>query len=147
MTDMVAPRGRGPVWLGAAAAFGVAWNAFGLIQLADMLAQTGASLMMRGMSAAAAEVYLALPGWMSVVFAIGAGGGVAGSVALALRRRVALQLFAASLAGYIALYAGDLAHGLFALIPGQQAILTTVVAIAVALLAVAWIARRRNMLR
>lgn len=131
-----------PIWLLAVAAFGVAWNVFGLMQLADFIGQTRASLMMKGMSAPAADLYYGLPAWMKLAFAIGSGGGLIGSIALAAGRRIAVPVFAVSLAGYVALYAGDAAYGVFAVIPGQMAILSLVVAIAVALLAASLTARR-----
>jgi len=131
-----------PVWLLMVAAFGVAWNVFGLVQLANFIGQTRESLMMKGMSAPAADLYYGLPAWMKLAFAIGSGGGLIGSVALAAGPRVAVPILAASLAGYVALYAGDVAYGVFAAIPGQMAILSLVVAIAVALLGAALVARR-----
>jgi hypothetical protein len=45
------------------------------------------------------------------------------------------------------LFAGDVAYGVFAALPLQLAILTVVVLIAAALLAVSWLADRRGLLR
>jgi len=102
--------------------------------------------MAAGMTQAQAEVYLALPAWISVVFAIGVLGGLLGSVALALRRRVAKPIFAASLVGYLLLFAGDTYHGVFAAIPSQLAILGVVVTVAAVLWGMARLADRRSML-
>lgn len=134
MTDNHSVLARVPAWLWVVAAFGVAWNAFGLVQLADFVGQTRASLAMKGMTPPAAELYYALPAWMKLAFAVGSVGGLSGSVALIARPRVATPLFATSLAGYVALYAGDWAHGVFDVIPGQMTVLSVVVAIAVFLL-------------
>lgn len=146
MTDAALIRRRLPVWLAAAALLGAAWNVFGVVQLADFATQTQASLMMSGMSPEAARLYYGLPFWMTIVFAIGSIGGVIGCVLLLARNRVAVPIFALSFAGYIALFAGDYAYGVFEAIPGQMAILATVVLIAAVLWGVAWVARRRGLL-
>ena len=70
MTDATMPRTRLPFWLYLAAAFGVTWNVFGLVQLADFVGQTRDSLMMKGMTPAAADLYYALPAWMKRVIVI-----------------------------------------------------------------------------
>lgn len=141
-------RGRAAlIALMATALLGIAWNAFGVVQWAGSLGATQDTLMGRGMTAAQSAAYLALPGWMTVAFAVGVFGGLLGSGALAARRRVALPLFAVSLVAYIALYAGDLAHGLFDVMPTQQPILNAVVGIAVALPLAALAARRHGLLR
>ena len=67
-------------------------------------------------------------------------GGLLGSVLLMLRNRVATPVFAASLAGYVVLYIGDITEGIFAVMgPPQVVVLTAVVLIAAALL---WSSRR-----
>lgn len=129
------------------ALLGIAWNAFGVFQWAGSLGATQDTLMGRGMTAAQSAAYLALPGWMTLAFAVGVFGGLLGSLALAMRRRVALPVLGVSLVAYVALYAGDLAHGLFDVMPTQQSILNLVVAIAVALPLAALAARRRGLLR
>jgi hypothetical protein len=136
-----------PAWLWAAGAVGTAWNVYGLYQYVGTFTPSGQAAMTAGMSAAQAELYLSLPAWISVVFAIGVFGGLAGSIALLLRRRIALPIFAASLAGYVLLFAGDTYYGVFEAIPSQLAILAVVVLIAAALLAAAWQAGRRGLLR
>lgn len=139
--------GRVPIWLWGAGSLGVAWNLYGLYQFAAGFTPAGRAAMTAGMTSAQAELYLSLPGWISVVFAIGVFGGLIGSTALLLRRRIALPVFAASLIGYILLFTGDIAYGVFAALPSQLAILTVVVLIAAALFAVAWLADRRGLLR
>ena len=134
------------MWIWAVAVLGVAWNAFGLVQLADFATQTHASLMMKGMTAKAADLYYALPVWMQVAFAIGSGGGLIGSIALAARSSIAVPIMIASFVGYVALYLGDYAHGVFDVIPGQMAVLSVVLAIAIALLGASIFAQRRGLL-
>lgn len=144
LTDNVVT--RGPVWPVMTAAMGTVWNAYGVYQFLGSFAQTKQSLMSVGMTAAQAELYLSLPAWISVAFAIGVFGGLAGSVALLLRKALALPLFAVSLAGYIVLFAGDAYFGIFASMPSQLVLLAVVVAIAAALLWAASRAKRQGLL-
>ncbi|MBC7939959.1 MAG: hypothetical protein H7Z19_09390 [Chitinophagaceae bacterium] len=130
-----------------AAVLGVLWNAYGVYQFAGSFTQTLDSLMATGMTQAQAQVYLALPAWIGVVFAVGVSGGLIGSLAMAARRSVAVPIFATSLVAYVMLFAGDAYHGVFASIPSQLAILAVVVLIAAALLGAARLAQRRGLLR
>lgn len=143
MNDSTLPYVRMPAWVWIVAAFGVAWNIFGLVQLADFFTQTRESLMIKGMSAEAASLYYALPLWMKLAFATGSIGGLAGSVLLALRRRAAVPVLGLSLAGYVALWMGDYGYGVFAVVAGQLVMLSLVVAIAVGLLGAALQVQRR----
>ena len=137
---------RTPPWLWAAAALGILWNLYGVYQYVGSFTDAGRAAMTAGMTASQAAVYLSLPTWISVAFALGVFGGLAGSVLLALRRLTARQVFAASLIGYAALFAGDAYHGVFAAIPSQLAILAVVVAIAAALAWAAHVAAKRKLL-
>lgn len=119
---------------------GLAWNIFGAMQFAGQLTQTESAMMGAGMTEAQIAVYSSLPVWMDIVFGIGTIGGVIGCILLMLRKRLAVPVFAASLAGYIILFVGDITHGVFAAFGASQIfILSTVVAIAVGLF---WFARR-----
>ncbi len=147
MTDATLVRPSLPGWLALVALLGAGWNAFGIFQLADFVTKTQASLLMSGMSSEAARLYYGLPSWMTIVFAVGSTGGLIGSFALLARRSAAVPVFATSLLGYIALFAGDYAYGVFDAIPGQMAILAFVVLVAASLLIAAWVARSRGLLR
>jgi hypothetical protein len=136
-----------PVWLTGLAAAGIAWNLFGVWQFAGSFTQTEQSLMAAGMAQGQAALYLALPVWVSIAFAIGVLGGLTGSIALLARRSVAVPVLAASLAGYIVLFAADWSFGVFAAIPEQLAILAMVVLIAMVLMAAAAFAARKSLLR
>ena len=129
----------------SAGILGIAWNLFGVVQWALSLGATPESLMGGGLTRAQADLYLALPAWMTLAFAVGVFGGLFGSIALLLRSRRAVPILGVSLAAYLVLFAGDATLGLFAAIPQQLAILSLVVAIAIALSAVAW--RTRASLR
>jgi hypothetical protein len=136
-----------PLWLRAAASFGVLWNAFGVWQFANSFTQAGRAAMTAGMTEAQAQAYLSLPSWVSVVFAIGTCAGLLGTIALAINRRIAVPVLAASLTGYGLLFAGDAIHGVFDGAPGQLIILAFVVLIAAAMLWTSWLAGRRGLLR
>ncbi len=146
MTEAIVTKPRLPLWLLIVALLGAIWNAFGLFQLVSAITQTEAGLMMQGMSAEAARTYYNLPLLMDLAFAVGAGGGVLVSVALLARNAIAVPVALASLIGYIFLFAGDYAYGLFALIPAQLAILSTVVAIAVVLFGISLFAKARKII-
>lgn len=136
---------RGARLLAAAALAGIAWNAFGVVQWLKTESATLDSLTAGGLSPAQAALYLILPAWISVAFAVGVGAGLAGSVALLLRRhRHALVLLSLSLLAYAVLFAGDAWLGLFAAIPGQMAIPSVVVLIAIGLWALALHAYRQQ---
>jgi len=138
---------RAPAWFWAMAGFGVLWNLYGIYQFFGTLTPAGRSAMAAGMTAAQAQIYFSLPAWMTAVFAIGVFGGLLGSLALATRRAAALPVFAVSLVGYIGLFAGDVYFGILDAMPSQLAILAFVVVVAMALLATAWAARSRALLR
>ncbi|MBS2015490.1 MAG: hypothetical protein JST00_21560 [Deltaproteobacteria bacterium] len=123
------------------AAAGIAWNAFGVVQLLQTLRSTPESLVRMGMTPMQASVYASYPAWMNVAFAVGAFGGLLGSLALLLSQTAAAKkVFAASLLGYVVLFVGDLTEGVFAALGASQvAILTFVIAVAAGLLA--WTAR------
>ena len=137
-----------PTLIRAVAALGLAWNAFGVIQFWGQASATPAMLMAKGMTAAQATLYASLPGWMTIMFAIGVFGGLVGTVLLLISQRAATTLLGMSLVGYVALYIGDITQGVFAAFgTGQIVVLTMVVTIAVALLMLSLHADRRGWLR
>ncbi len=126
---------RRPPWLPLAATLGLAWNIFGLVQFTGSLLRSEASLIESGLDADQAAVMMGYPAWMTVAFAVGVIGGTLGSALLLLRKKLAVPVLAASLAGYILLYIGDILYGVFAALGAPQIIvLTLVVVIAAALL-------------
>jgi hypothetical protein len=135
-----------PLWLTGPAAAALAWNVYGLWQFAKSLTHTPESLMAAGLTEAQALAYAGLPNWMTLVFAVGVIGGTLGCALLLARRRLAVPVLVASLAGYVVLFLGDWAHGLFAILPQQLAILSTVVAIAAGSLALSLFAAKRAIL-
>ena len=136
-----------PLWLALPATAALAWNVFGLWQFGGFLTQTSDSLMAQGLTEPQALAYNGMPAWVTLAFAVGVIAGTLGTVLLVLRRRASVAVLGVSLAGYIALFAGDWAYGLFAILPSQLAILSMVVAIAAASLGLSLFANKRNILR
>ncbi|MDC6169771.1 hypothetical protein [Paucibacter sp. XJ19-41] len=136
-----------PAWLWWASVVGVLWNMYGVYQFFGSFTQAGQAAMTAGMTPSQAALYLALPGWIGLGFAIGVFGGLAGSILLVLRRRLAWPVLAASWVGYCLLFAGDAYYGVFAAIPSQLGLLAVVVLIAAALLGTSWLAGARGLLR
>ena len=140
MTDTTAsrsPRRTAPIWFWLVAAAGLAWNIFGAAQFLGSLSATADSLQAQGLTPDQAAVMLGHPIWMTAAFAVGVSGGVFGCLLLLLRNPLSFPVFAASLAGYIILYVGDITEGVFAALGAPQVIiLSMVVLIAAALLLV-----------
>lgn len=121
-------------WFLAASLGGIAWNIFGVVQFAGSIVATEESLVVSRLTADQASVMTGYPGWVTLAFARGAFGGLAGSVLLLLRLSIAKPVLAISLAAYCALWIGDALDGVFTAMGMLQiVILTTVVAIAAAL--------------
>jgi hypothetical protein len=145
ITAAVPDKPRTVYWL--VPALGLAWNSFGIYQFISSATASRESLALMGATPDQAALYAGLPGWMTVAFALGVFGGLAGSLLLGLQRKAALPVLAASLAAYIVLYVGDITEGVFAAFGMQQvAILTAVVLIAVGLLLFGLRARNRGVL-
>ena len=130
----------------ACGALGTAWNIFGLERFAAISFKTADQLVAQGLSAAQATLYVQLPGWMTAAFAAGVVGGLFGSLLLMMGRGAAVSVLGVSLAAYVALFAGDWAHGVFEAFEGQFAILLCVVGIAAGLLVAGLQARRHGLL-
>jgi hypothetical protein len=138
---------RLPLWVLVASVLGLVWNVFGLFQFALSLQATPESLIAGGMTAEQAAVMTSYPGWMTAAFAVGTLGGTIGCGLLLLCRAQAVLAFSVSLVAYLALYYGDIVHGVFAALGTPQiVVLTTVVAIAAVLLMLTVFARRRGWL-
>ncbi|OYU43681.1 MAG: hypothetical protein CFE44_17055 [Burkholderiales bacterium PBB4] len=124
-----------PPWFWLVAGLGLAWNVFGIFQFLPTVQATLGSLMANGLTQAQAELYLALPVWMTIAFAVGVFGGTLGCVLMLWRMSLATTVFGTSLVAYGVLYMGDITQGVFAAFGlVQVAILTTVVGIAAGLL-------------
>ena len=128
----MATRDKIPGWFWAAAAFALLWEGFGCAQYLLVVSQ-GAN---------------ALPGWVMAAFAIAVWSGLAGAVALLLRRRLAVSFLLVSLIAAIIQYSY-----VFAVLP-VEFLRVGVVAVPIAVVVVGglllWFARsalRRGWLR
>ena len=125
-------RGAWAVW--TVGGLALAWNAYGVAQFAASLNATPDSLLASGLTPDQAAVMTGYPAWMTAAFAVGVFGGLVGSVLLLLRNALAVPVFHTSLAGYVALYLGDVIHGVFAAMGAPQVIVLTVVVVIAAAL-------------
>jgi hypothetical protein len=135
------PRPSVSKWYWWLALLGLAWNLFGVYRFLATTLATVEGLVGQGLTQAQAELYVGLPVWMNVAFALGVYGGTLGCLLLLLCNALAKPVFAFSLAAYAVLYLGDITQGVFAAFGSAQVtILTTVVAIAAGLqwLALQW---------
>ncbi|MDH5824715.1 hypothetical protein QFW77_17225 [Luteimonas sp. RD2P54] len=125
------------LWMVAAAA--LVWN---LIGVAMFFLQT--NLGPEGIAALPPEqqqVYAAMPAWLDIPYGIAVFGGVLGSIALLLRRRWAVAMFAVSLLAVLVQMAG-----VYALTPAWEVSGAAGLPMALLVLALAgfllWYARR-----
>lgn len=100
MTDSVASTKR-PWHLWAVGALGLLWNSYGGYDFTMSLAKGEAYYREVGMSDAQIAHMAAYPAWMIVVWAVGVWGAVLGSLLVLARSRWAVEVFSASLAGFL----------------------------------------------
>lgn len=93
--------GKTPWHLWAVGVGGLLWNGYGAFDY--FMTKTKGDDYMRsvGMTDAQIAHLNAMPMWMNAVWAIGVWGAVLGAVMLLLRKRLAVPVFAASLAGFV----------------------------------------------
>lgn len=133
-----------PKWLRPVAVVAVSWNLLGCLAFAADLTM-GADDIAR-LDATQRALYGSRPAWAVGGTALAVAGGALGSLGLALLRRWAVPLLAASLLGVLLQDAGFLLAGVSpgSVVIGMQAF---VLAVAIALLLVALRARNRGWLR
>lgn len=103
-----------PAWYWLAAVIVMFWNLLGLfvfilmvlmvtgtLDIASEEAMAGLTEAQRSQKMTTKDVILSTPMWSNVAFAIAVGFGVAGSIALLMRRKVALPIFVISLVGVL----------------------------------------------
>jgi hypothetical protein len=146
MMDDIA-KSRVPTWFWIAAALGLAWNVFGIVQFLSNAGASVDALIKGGMSQAQAEFYVKLPIGLHIAFAVGVLGGTLGCILLLLRKQQAGLTLLVSLVAYVLLFAMDAALGVFTMFGAPQvAILSSVVLIAAALCWLAIHAKKRGIL-
>ena len=91
--------GKPPVWFWVVAAFALLWALLGCASYLHEVTMSPAA--MAALPAAQQEIWRATPNWLLGVFAIAVWIGLAGAVALLLRRRIARSLYVVSLVAVI----------------------------------------------
>lgn len=84
-----------PTWFWIVAVLAILWECMGCISYLREVMMTPADL--AALPAAQRDIWLMMPSWLFGVFAIATWIGLAGTVALLLRRRIARTLFIVSL--------------------------------------------------
>ena len=106
MSTLSTPRRRTPWHLWAVGSLSLLWNGSGALTI--MMAQAGR---LPDVSAEEAAYYAAQPGWFAMVTDVALLAAVAAAVALVLRSRTAVWLFALSLAVIVFTNGYELATG------------------------------------
>ncbi len=104
---------RSPRSFWVVSALGLIWNAFGVYLY--VLARLDPDLALTGASPAMREYVLSQPLWANIGYSLGIWGSFLGSVAMLLRSRHAVSLFAISLGGAIASHTGQAIAGVMPL--------------------------------
>lgn len=128
----------------------VLFNAIGAFDYVMSMAQGRANYMASaGMSPAQIAHYVEMPIWMTAVWTIGVWGAMLGSVLLLLRRKLALPVFAVSLAAFLVslIYTYVLTDG-GEILGRQMAIVSAVIAtLLLFFIWYSWLMTRRSVLR
>ena len=93
------PTSRTPRHLWVIGIIALLWNAIGAFDY--LMTQTKNAGYLSGFPPEQLAFFFGLPAWVVAAWAIAVWGGVLGSVLLLLRRRLAVPVFAASLAGMV----------------------------------------------
>lgn len=79
----------------------VLFNGIGVFDFVMSMAQGSSYMASVGMTPAQIAHYEEMPAWMTVVWAVGVWGAMLGSVLILLRRKLAVPIFAVSLAAFL----------------------------------------------
>lgn len=138
------PRRQAPWHLRVVAIVALLWNAAGAYTI--MMAQAGR---LPDLEPGEVAYYAAQPMWFVVATDIALAGAVAAAIALLLRSRLAVSLFAISLVAIVITNAYDLLAGASRALVSRGALIVTIVIVLIAIveLAYAWSMKRRAILR
>jgi bacteriorhodopsin len=101
MTDTISTDRRTPWHLWAVGVVSLLWNGFGCFDFIMSASRGEAYYRSMGMTDAQIDIMAAYPAWMWPVWFVGVFGGLAGSLLLLLRRKLAVPAWAASLVAAI----------------------------------------------
>ena len=121
------------------------WNAFGCFDY-TMTATRNASYL-EPYPQEMLDYWLAMPVWMWIVWAIGVFGGLLGSVALLMRRKLAVPLLAASFLAALVSMGVSYSDKNAPRMEGMEYMSLVILGIALFLAAYAWWLSRRGVLR
>lgn len=126
MTDA---RTKTPWHLWLVGVIAVLFNCIGVFDFVMSKAQGAAYMASAGMTPEQIAHYEGMPGWMTVVWAVGVFGAFLASILLLLRRKLAMPIFVLSLAAFLVslLYTYVLTNG-GAVMGQQMAIVSAVIA-------------------
>jgi hypothetical protein len=99
MTDSKHQRAL-PAWYWAAAVVALLWSAIGCFAYVSQVSMGTAELAQ--LPLAQREIWAMMPAWVTGAYAVAVWSSLAGSIALLLRRRVAVPLYAVSVLAIIA---------------------------------------------
>ena len=138
---------KAPTWFSVAVMVGLVWNVFGVIQFLGGVGRSMDDYIAQGMPAPQAEAMASYPVWIDAAFALGVFGGTVGCILILMRKPACVPVLAASLAGFVAMMAGNAAVGLFDVM-GPQRFWTVAFTVAVAamLLSLALFAKARRII-
>ncbi|MBS1301069.1 hypothetical protein [Loktanella sp. SALINAS62] len=136
-----------PTWFSVTIMLGLLWNVFGVIQFIGGVGRTIDDYIAQGMPARQAEAMASYPGWIDACFALGVLGGTVGCILVLMRKPACVPVLALSVVGFAAMFAGNAAVGLFAVMGVQRLVtLLFTLAVALVLLGCAVYARRRRII-
>jgi hypothetical protein len=146
---MAEPTNKTPWHLWVVGVLALLFNAIGVFDFSMAMAQGADYMAKAGMTPEQIDHYVNMPGWITVVWAIGVFGAFLASVLLLLRRKLAATLFAVSLAAFVLnlLYNYVLSDGARTL--GQQMAIASgvILVVLVFLTFYAWRMGKRGVLR
>jgi hypothetical protein len=108
----------------------VLFNSIGVFDFVMAMSQGAKYMAKAGMTPEQVAHYLGMPGWMTVVWAVGVFGAFLASILLLMRRKAAFPVFVVSLAAFLVslLYTYVLTNG-GPIMGRQMAITSTVIAL------------------
>ncbi|RYH03946.1 hypothetical protein EU805_00820 [Salipiger sp. IMCC34102] len=138
---------KAPLWFSVTIMGGLLWNVFGVIQFLGGVGRTRDDYVAQGMPSPQAEAMATYPAWIDAAFALGVLAGTVGCILVLMRKPLCVPVLAASLAGFVAMMAGNAAVGLFEVMGPQRFwTIAFTVAVAAVLLMLALYARQRRII-
>lgn len=142
-TSVITPRAGWHLW--AVGIFGVLWNGFGCFDFTMTVTRNEAYLASYPQEMLA--YWFAMPWWVFALWAVGVFGGLLGSIALLMKKALAVPLFAASLLAAIISNIISMTDTEAPKMEGTEIIPFIIIGLAAAFLAYAVWQSRRGVLR